>query len=244
MKTVHEVSRVAGISVRTLHYYDEIGLLKPAQTTDVGYRLYDHSNFIKLEKILFLREIGFALKEIKGILEHAENDEEALLRKQRDLLTLQKERLEKLIGIIEERLDGGKQMNFEAFDAKQIEETKKKYHDEVQARWGDTDAYKECEKKTNKYSKEEWAKVMADGNEIFRAFAAYRGEPVSQQEVQALVKSWQDHITKNFYTCTNEILAGLGQMYSLDERFTKNIDQHGEGTAAYITEAIAYYVNQ
>lgn len=244
MKTVHEVSRIVGVSIRTLHYYDEIGLLRPTQVTEVGYRLYDDSIFEKLEQILFLKELGFSLKEIKNIMENSEYNKEELLIKQRKILILQKERLEKLIHMIDDRLEGGKAMNFEAFDMKQIEETKKKYHDEVQERWGNTDAYKECEEKTNKYSKEEWSKVITDGAAIFAAFAAHRGEDVSKPEVQALVKLWQDHITKNFYHCTNEILAGLGQMYTLDERFKKNIDQNGEGTADYISQAIDYYVNR
>lgn len=241
MKTVHEVSQMAGVSIRTLHYYDEIGLLIPAETNEVGYRFYNQSDFLKLEQILFFKEIGFSLKEIKKILENSEYKKDDVLRKQKEILVMQKERTEKLIAIIDERLKGEIEMKFEAFDMKHIEETKEKYREEVEQRWGSSEAYKESHQKTSQYKKEDWNKIMEDGAEIFKGFAMHIGEDVSHEEVQQLVRRWQDHITKNFYHCTKEILAGLGQMYVLDERFTQNIDQYGEGIAQYMSEAIAYY---
>ncbi|MGL4345064.1 MAG: MerR family transcriptional regulator [Cellulosilyticaceae bacterium] len=241
MKTVNQVAKLAGVSVRTLHYYDEIDLLKPTELTESGYRLYNHSDFLKLEQILFFKEIGFPLKEIKSILEHPDYNQKEALTKQREILTLQKERTEKLIRIINRRLEGAMEMNFEAFDMKTIEQAKQKYQQETEERWGSTSAYKESQEKTKGYNKEDWSNIMSAGAEIFKGFAAHLGEDVSSEAVQGLVKAWQDHITKNFYACTKEILAGLGQMYALDERFANNINQYGEGVAEYMSEAIAYY---
>lgn len=241
LKTVNEVSKYAGISVRTLHYYDEIKLLCPRQVTESGYRLYDYEDLLKLEQILFLKEMGFELKKIKEIIEDPNYDTNKALKKQREVLKLKEERIHAIIKLIDERLEGVNEMNFKAFDMKEIERVQEEFKEEVQQRWGNSDAYKESARKTKAYKKEDWQKVMGNMDEILKALAAHIGEDVANEEIQALVEAWKNHITSNFYECTPEILSGLGDMYVMDERFTKNMDQHGEGSAKFIDEAIKYY---
>lgn len=241
LKTVNEVSKLTGISVRTLHYYDEIGLLLPAELTESGYRLYDKGNLLKLEQILFLKEMGFELKQIKVILEDPHYDMQKALRKQREILRLKSERLHAIMTLIDEKLEGDEYMNFKAFDMKEIERAQEKFKEEVEERWGQTDAYKENARRTSGYKKEDWQNIMASMNDIFKALACHMGEDVSCKEVQDLIEAWRAHITKYFYECTPEILSGLGDMYVMDERFTNNINQYGEGLAQFMDDAIKYY---
>lgn len=241
LKTVNEVSKYAGISVRALHYYDEIKLLCPKQVTESGYRLYDYEDLLKLEQILFLKEMGFELKKIKEIIEDPNYDTNKALKKQREVLMLKEERIKAIIKLIDERLEGVNEMNFEAFDMKEIERVQKEFKEEVEQRWGDSDAYKESDRRTSGYKKEDWQGIMSNMDEIFKALANHIGEDVASEPVQTLVEAWKDHITKYFYECTPEILNGLGDMYVMDERFTKNMDKYGEGFAKFMDEAIKYY---
>lgn len=135
-------------------------------------------------------------------------------------------------------------MDFKAFDINEIETAKKEYAAEVQARWGNTDAYAESQRKTDAYNQDDWKAISDAGNEIFQAFADNREKAADSPEVQFLVQRWKDHISRHFYQCSDEILAGLGQMYTADERFLKNIDRYGAGTAAFMSEAIAAYCRQ
>ena len=130
-----------------------------------------------------------------------------------------------------------------AFDNSEYEAARQQYEDEAKRRWGSTDAYKESQAKTTGYSKEKWNDVLAGMNSVFAEFAESKkcGESADSDTAQRLVKKLQDYITANFYHCTNEILAGLGQMYVCDERFKNNIDSHGEGTAVFVAEAISIF---
>lgn len=154
------------------------------------------------------------------------------------MLTLKKERLERLILAVDDATRGENVMR--AFDNSEFE----KYKAEAQERWGKTDAYKEHTEKTKNYSKDKWNHLAGEMNDILAEFAVCmkQGEEPDSAEVQNLVKKLQNHITENYYHCTNEILAGLGQMYVADERFKNNIDQHADGTAEFIREAIAVFV--
>lgn len=240
-KTVNEVARFANVSVRTLHYYDEIGLLRPSALTDSGYRLYDEQALERLQQILFFRELDFPLDEIKRILENPSFNRRRALENHRSLLLLKRKRLDALIGLVDDNLKGEKNMSFQEFDRTEIENTQKQYAEEARERWGGTEAYTESTKRTSNYKKEDWARITAESEAIFNAFAQHLGESPASPAVQQLVGDWQSHITTNYYRCTKEILAGLGQMYTADERFTKNIDKHGEGTALLMTEAIRVY---
>lgn len=235
---IKEFAALAGVSVRTLHYYDEIGLLKPAQVDpQTGYRYYSGASLLRMQEILFYRELDFSLKSIGEILAAPNHDTRRALQEQKQLLTLKKERLEKLISAIDGAMKGENVMH--AFDNSRLEA----YKTEARERWGDTDAYKEYAQKTEGRTKEGW-QAAADGMAgIFARFAACKnaGEEPDSPAAQALVKQLQQYITENFYTCTPQILAGLGQMYTADPRFAANIDQQGEGTAEFTARAIAAF---
>ena len=239
--TVKQVAKLTGITVRTLHYYDEIGLLTPATITEAGYRLYNDENLERLQQILFFREIDFELKNIKEILDNPDFDKVKALEKHKKLLELKRNRMEKLITLVDKTLKGEKEMSFKEFDMNEINKVKEEYKEEAKERWGDTDAYKESNRKTSKYGKEDWEEISKDSARIYKGFADNMDKEVSSPEVQHFVQEWQNHITKYFYNCTKEILAGLGEMYVADERFTKNIDKYGEGLAEFMSKAIYYY---
>lgn len=237
MKTVKEISRLTGVSVRTLHYYDEINLLKPTETTDAGYRLYDDTALERLHSILLFRELQFPLGEIKAILDSNGFDKEAALKEQIKLLEMQKNRLDEIIDSARKLLmKGNDNMNFSAFNKSEID----KYADEAKKKWENTAAYKEfAEKHSDSNDKtEEFMQIFAEIGKIKHL------EPDSQT-VQSMIKKLQNFITENYYTCTDDILKGLGQMYIADERFKNNIDSAGgNGTAEFTAQAInTYYKN-
>lgn len=237
MKTVKEISRLTGVSVRTLHYYDEINLLKPTETTDAGYRLYDDTELERLHSILLFRELKFPLGEIKAILDSNGFDKEAALKEQIKLLEMQKNRLDEIIDSARKLLmKGNDNMNFSAFNKSEID----KYADEAKKKWENTAAYKEfAEKHSDSNDKtEEFMQIFAEIGKIKHL------EPDSQT-VQSMIKKLQNFITENYYTCTDDILKGLGQMYIADKRFKNNIDSTGgNGTAEFTAQAInTYYKN-
>lgn len=241
MRTVNEVSKLTGISVRTLHYYDQIGLLKPSQTTEAGYRLYDDATLEKLQQIMLYRELEFPLKDIKEIMESSDFDRNQALQQQIEMLTLKKEHLENLIqfarGI---KALGVRYMDFTVFDTKKLNE----YAEEAKKKWGNTDAYKEYEEKTKGKSKTQQNQMGANLMELFVEFGdmVKTGAKPTDEAVQAQVKKLQDYITDHFYTCTNEILSGLGKMYAGGGDFTTNIDKAGgEGTSVFVNQAIEAY---
>ena len=227
-----------------MHYYDEIGLLKPSEITEAGYRLYSREDLEILQQILFFRELDFPLSQIKEIMNNPNYDKEEALKKQKELLIQQRQRIEGLIKLIEKRIEGDNNMSFKEFDMNEIEENKKKYAKEVKERWGTSKAYEESEKKTSSYNKEKWGDINQETSEIFKGFAELRNSDPGSEEVQELVRRWQKYITDNFYTCTNEILSGLGLMYVEDERFKENLDKNGEGTAKLMAEAIKIYCSK
>ena len=235
---IKEFAQFTGVSVRTLHYYDEIGLLQPADVDrDTGYRFYDEQSLLRMQEILFYRELDFSLKSIGEILSSPDYDKSRALVEQKQLLKLKKERLERLIDAIDDATKGDNVMK--AFDNSDFD----KYKAEVRERWGNTDAYKEHSEKTRNYSKDKWSGMIEEMNAIFGEFAVCmkNGAAAESEEAQSLAKKLQEFITENYYTCTKEILAGLGQMYVCDERFRNNIDKHADGTAAFASEAIAVY---
>ncbi len=235
---INEFARLTGVSVRTLHYYDEIGLLTPAYVDKfTGYRYYDENSILRMQEILFYRELDFSLKSIMNILSAPDYDKEKALNEQKKLLVLKKERLERLISAIDSAKKGENIMN--AFDNTEFEN----YKDEVKEKWGKTDAYKEYSQKTKDYSKDNF-NAMGEGLEnILEDFAVCMnsGSSYDSTDAQTLVEKLQSYITENFYTCKNDILAGLGQMYVADERFKNNIDKHSVGTAEFVSKAIKVY---
>lgn len=236
MMTVHEVSKISGVSIRALHHYDHIGLLPATKVTEAGYRLYDEAVLERLHHILLFKELQFSLKEIKNILDSPEFDRNKALEQQIQLLELRKEHLENLIDLARGiKAIGVKRMNFETFDTKKIDE----YAAQAKASWGKTDAYQEYEQKSKGRSKDMQRKLNVEMMKIFAEFGKIKGQSPDSTEAQALVKKLQNHITEHYYKCTDEILLGLGNMYAGGGDFTSNIDKvGGEGTAVFVCEAI------
>lgn len=242
--TVSEIAKLSGISVRTLHYYDEMGLLHPSMVSECGYRYYEDAQIERLQEILFYRELDFSLKEISNILSQPNYNKFEAFEKQKHLLTLKRDRLNKLIALLDDNLEGVKTMSIKEFDITEIEEAKVEYAEEVEERWGGTKAYSESSKKTAKYGNADWERIAKRSEEIFGGFAKLIGTDSKSENAQELVRQWQQHITDNFYECTKEILAGLGEMYITDNRFEKNIDKAGEGLAKFMSDAIKYYCTE
>ena len=235
---IKEFAELTGVSVRTLHYYDETGLLKPAFIDkQTGYRHYDEASLLRMQEILFYRELDFPLKAISEILSAESHDRQRALSDQKRLLTLKKQRLERLIEAVDSAMKGENIMN--AFDNREYDQ----YRNEAKQRWGDTDAYKEYAQKSKGRSRESSRAILDGIEDVMHEFALCMLDGASPDcaPAQTLVKSLQAYITDNFYTCTPAILAGLGQMYVGDERFRKNIDRYGEGTAQFASDAIAVY---
>lgn len=237
IKTIKEASKIAGVSVRTLQYYDKIGLLNPTSYSEAGYRLYSDKNLETLQQILLFRELEFPLKEIKEIINNQHFDKYTALEQQIELLTLKKERLESLINFAESiREMEINNMEFTAFDKKKIDNYKK----QAQAFWGDTDAFKEFQEKTINIS--EVSIINQQLMMIFVEFGEIKTDNYDSKEAQILVKKLQNFITNHFYHCSNDILLSLGKMYINDSEFTQNIDAFaGEGTALFVNKAIECY---
>lgn len=242
MRTVKEVSKLTGVSVRTLHYYDAIGLLKPTKVTEAGYRLYDDTALSRLQNILLFRELQFPLKEIKVILDSPNFNQKEAIAQQIKLLELQYKHIGKLISFAREiQTKGVKTMNFEVFDTNEIEQ----YKTEVKAKWGHSEAYKEYEQKAVFQSKHSYDRFADEMMSLFVGFGVMKQLPPADKDVQEKVVALQSYINENFYTCNNEILKELGEMYVCDERFKKNIDLvGGEGTAEFVRQAISAYCDK
>ena len=242
MKTVKEVSTLTGVSVRTLHHYDAIGLLKPTRVTEAGYRLYDDSALGRLQTILLFRQLQFPLKEIRDILDTPGFDPMEALTQQIYLLELKRQHLEGLIAHARQiQQTGVIHMNFQPFDTTELDRCSA----EAKAKWGKTDAYREFEQKTDGQSPQQ-LKSAGDGlMDIFAELGTLRRLSPESAEAQALIRKLQGYITEHFYTCTPQILRSLGQMYIAGDSMTENIDKAGgPGTAEFAHRAIELYCQQ
>ncbi len=226
---------LTGVSVRTLHYYDHIGLLKPDRMDPrTGYRTYGDIALARMQEILFYRELDFPLKAIGAMLSSPHYDKQQALGQQKQLLQLKIQRLQRIVTALERAEKGDTMTDFTPFDSGDIDA----YKAEAKRRWGHTAAYQESTQKDTP------AEDMAAGlDEIFIAFAAAKAAdiPADGEEAQTLCRQLQQFITHTQYTCTQEMLGCLGQMYVADPRFMQNIDRHRPGTAAYAATAIAAY---
>lgn len=240
---IQEVAKECGISVRTLHYYDEIGLLMPDEITEAVYRVYHEAALKRLQRILFYRELDFPLGKIKQLLESGA-DEDRQMRGQLELLKLKRTRLNSIIRLLEQQLKGESNMSIKEFNMDEIKAHEEKYRVEVEEKYGDSKAYKESQKRASKYGAKEWQKIQEESDAIYRGLAQRMDQPADSEAVRQLIGDWQDLITRYFYPCSNEMLAGLGEMYQADERFRKNIDQYGEGLTDFISQAIKIYTEK
>ena len=242
MKTVNDVSRMTGVSIRTLHHYDAIGLLKPTQITDAGYRLYDEETIEKLFLILLFKEIGFPLKEIQSILSAPDFDRNQVLEHQiqllQDKVTYLQNRIQLARGI---QLVGIKHMNLKEFDMKKIDD----YAAQAKTLYGKTDAYKEFEKKSAGRSKDQEKALGNQVMDFFVRLGAMKHMDPGSAEVQAWVKELQAFFTEHYYNCTNQILRSLAESYAGGGSMNENIDNAGgSGTGAFALEAIRIYCGE
>lgn len=242
MLTIKEVSKLCGVTTRTLHYYDEIGIFKPSLINESGYRLYSEDSLIKLQEILFFKELDFSLKEIKNIVENPSYDRKYALNMQKEILIKKKNRIEDLIKLIDNNITNDVILGLEKFKEEEINLMKDNYKKEVKERWGNTLEYKEFKEKGYSNNDNERFKEEIEG--IFKRFkdAVKFGE--DSKEAQDLVKVWHDYINNNFYTCSKEVLSNLGDMYVYDERFKNNIDKDYEGLSEFINKAIKVYCSK
>ncbi len=242
MQMIRELSRLTGVSVRALQYYDKIGLLPPTAYTASGYRLYDEAALERLQQILLFRELQFPLQEIKRILDSPDFDRDKAVEQQITLLTLQKERLEGLISFAREILKKGEcAMDFSAFST----EKQNAYAAQAKAQWGHTDAFQEFEAKTKNHTQEQTRELSRSFMALFGELGAMKELPPDAQEVQRQVKRLQSFITQHFYTCTDQIFRQLGQAYAAGGEMTENIDHMGgPGTAAFAAQAIAIFLEE
>lgn len=239
--TIGALSRLSGVSIRALHHYDQIGLLHPSKTAASGYRYYEDAAIERLWQILFYRELGFPLREIAEILSSPEFDRDRALQEHRALLEQKRERIDRLISLVSNALKGERTMEFTPFDTSEIDALREQYAEEAKARWGGTEAYRECARRTAKYTQEDFARIQEQSASVFGEFAALVGTNPADARAQALVGRWQTFISEHYYLCPNEMLESLGQMYVADERFMKNLDRFGDGTAQFMADAIAVY---
>lgn len=243
--SIGSLSRLSGVSVRALHHYDQLGLLHPSEVADSGYRYYDDEAVERLWQILFYRELDFPLRDIAEILSSPGFDRMRALSEHRTLLLQKRERLDRLIDLVSNAMKGEstmeKQSEFTPFDTGEIDALREQYAEEAKARWGNTEAYRESAWRTAKYTAEDFTRIQEQSTNLFREFSALVGVDPADARVQALVRRWQALISESYYFCTDEILESLGQMYVADERFTKNLDRFGAGTAKLMSDAIAVY---
>lgn len=241
--TVGEVAALAGISVRTLHHYDGIGLLVPSGRSDAGYRLYDHGDLDALQQLMFFREMGFGLDAIGRIMRDPAYDRRDALALQRRMLVDKSAQLAKMIAAIDKAvraLEGGTVMDkedmFEAFG----DFDPAAYEDEVKQRWGDTDAYMESARRAARYDKRDWEAIKAEGDEINAEIAALLDAGVAPGDPRAMdaVETHRLMIDRRFYPCSHELHVGLGAMYVADPRFTETYERIRPGLARYICDAI------
>lgn len=248
MYKINEVAKLAGISVRTLHHYDSIDLLKPAEIGDNQYRLYSDDDLARLQQILFFKELEFPLQDIRTILDNPSFDRGRALLTHKQLLEKKKHRLEQILASVEltlQSIEGGRAMSkqemFEPFDMKRIEEHQKQYEQEVKEQYGSTDAYKESARRTAAYKEDDWKRIHAESEAIYRGIVGAMHKGAADEEVQRYVEQFRSHITSTYYDCTPDIFQGLGDLYVNDPRFTKNIDKYQEGLAVFLREAIHVY---
>ena len=241
--SVGKIAELAGVSVRTLHHYDEIGLLSPGSRTAVGYRRYSEGDMERLQQILFYRELGFALEEIATILDDPRTDAAAHLRRQHRLLTRRVQRLQAMVAAVEYAMEAQQmglsltpEERFEVFGDFNPDE----YAEEVEQRWGDTEAYRQSQRRTASYTKEDWQRIkVADADLGQRMVAAMQAGVASDSEqAMDLAEEHRGNITRWYYDCIPQIHRGLAEMYISDPRFTATYEHLAPGLAQWVHDAV------
>jgi DNA-binding transcriptional MerR regulator len=242
--TVGEVARLAGITVRTLHHYDRIGLVCPSGRTPSGYRVYDAADLDRLRQVLVYRQLGFALEEIRALVDDPGVDTVGHLSRQRELLVERGERLAAMVAAIdrqlEARMNGMRLTPAEQVEVFGTDQVGGAWADEAEQRWGDTDAYRQSARRAARYTKDDWVRIRGESEANLRAFgdALRAGLPTDGPEARALAEQHRQHIVRWFYDCSYEIHRGLATMYVADERFTRTYENVAPGLAQYVHDAI------
>ncbi|MCA9390419.1 MerR family transcriptional regulator [candidate division WWE3 bacterium] len=240
--SVNQLAKLAGISVRTLHYYDNIGLLSPAYIADNGYRNYGEKELLQLQQILFYRELQFSLSEIKKMVSADQYDQTTALREQRALLVLQRNRLDTIIETITKSINsqkGGTQMTEEELFNGLSQEKINEYKEEAKQRWGNTDAYRQSQERMKNWRKEDIARITQQGEAILADLKKFTDNSVESDEVQNLIADYHQHMN-NFYDCSLEMFRGLGAMYVQDERFAQYYKDR-DIDPTFMKQAMDYY---
>ncbi|WP_326721530.1 MULTISPECIES: MerR family transcriptional regulator [unclassified Streptomyces] len=240
---VGQVAGFAGVTVRTLHHYDEIGLLAPSGRSHAGHRRYSDADLDRLQQILFYRELGFPLDEVAALLDDPEADPRAHLRRQHELLTARIEKLQKMAAAVEHAMEARKmginltpEEKFEVFGDKDPEA----HAEEAERRWGDTEAYAESQRRAARYTKDDWKRMQAEVASWGERYDALMeaGEPPTGERAMDMAEEHRQHITKWFYECSYETHQGLAGMYISDERFKEFYDSMRPGLAEHLRDAI------
>jgi MerR family transcriptional regulator, thiopeptide resistance regulator len=240
--SVGRVADLSGVTIRTLHHYDEIGLLSPGGRSEAGYRVYEEADLQRLQRILFYRELGFTLKVISTIIDDPHTDSMGHLRRQRRLLVERIKRLGAMVDAIDYEMEA-RTMDINLTPEERLEvfgEFRPEDHaEEAERRWGDSEAYKESNRRVSKYTKEDWLTLKAEAEKVQNrlAVAFESGLAPDSEEAMAAAEAHRQHISRWFYECTYEIHCGLTDMYVSDERFRSNYDTQAPGLAAYIKQA-------
>lgn len=240
--TVGDVAKTAHVSIRTLRHYDDLGLLAPSRRSAAGYRLYSDDDLLRLQQILFYKELGFELDEIRALMADPEFDRREALEQQRKLIAEQAIRLEAMLGLIDrtlESFDGGDAMSKDEMFGVFGDFDPKEYEEEAQQRWGETDAYKESTRRAKRYTKEDWKRFASESEEISLAIAELMDEGVPPTDPRAMdaVDRHRRLIDQWFYPCSREMHAALGKMYVEDPRFTETYEKIRPGMASYVQKA-------
>jgi MerR family transcriptional regulator, thiopeptide resistance regulator len=240
--SVGQVADLSGVTIRTLHHYDEVGLLSPGGRSTAGYRIYEEPDLERLQQILFYRELGFTLQEIATIVDDPRTDAIGHLRRQRGLLAERIERLSAMVDAIDYEMEA-RTMNIRLTPEERLEVfgefRPEDYAEEAEQRWGETESYKESQRRVATYKKEDWQQLKAEEGEVrARLAAAFEaGLAPDSEEAMAAAEAHRQHISRWFYECTYDIHLGLTEMYVNDERFRSNYDATVPGLAQYIREA-------
>lgn len=241
--SVGQVARLAGVTVRTLHHYDEIGLLRPSERTGGGYRRYAEADLDRLQQVLFYRELGFPLEEIAVILDDPGVDPVTHLRRQRELLSRKAERLRRMVAAVDKAMEAHRmgvslspEERFEVFGGFEPAE----HAEEAERRWGGGAEFAESRRRTAAYRKEDWQRIRAEYDEVVHGFAAAfaAGEPADGERAMELAEAHRRHVSAWFYECTYEVHKGLADMYVADERFAAGFERVARGLAAYVRDAV------
>ncbi|MGG7572251.1 MerR family transcriptional regulator [Streptomyces sirii] len=241
--SVGQVAAFAGVTVRTLHHYDEIGLLLPGERNHAGHRRYGDDDLDRLQQILFYRELGFPLEEVAALLDDPDTDPQEHLRRQHELLTARIGKLQEMAAAVEHAMEARRmginltpEEKFEAFGDFDPDQ----YAEEVEERWGHTDAYKESQRRTAAYTKDDWKRLTAEFDAIHRKMADLLGQgvPADSEAAMDVAEEHRRFMDGTYYACGHEFHTCLGEMYVADERFTATYEAIRPGLAVYLRDAI------